>query len=112
MFHERKKKMSYIPDCRAEYKTNYRGEKTGEPNPYYEGNLNENDKQFIKGFDWCVDTVNTIEFTDFEDIPEEVSVKDAKLVLSAFKEWLLERIECDRDETIVSIIDEYPEEED
>lgn len=45
--------MTYFRNARDKYDTNYKGEKTNKPNPYYEGLLSDNDKLELVGYDYC-----------------------------------------------------------
>ena len=92
----------YIPDCRSEYLEN------NEANPYYEGNLKDEDKGEITGYDWCVQAVQTAFCNlDCMETPDYISrnklEKAAKDIALFVARWL----ESDRDELITSIIDSY-----
>jgi len=67
--------MTYIPDCRNKTIVHpVTGEDTKEPNGYYEGNLKENDKRFIKGFDYCLEeAVDNFFDNDMFGLQDEMS---------------------------------------
>ena len=117
--------MSYIPDCRTDEN-------------YNEKYLNAQDKEFLRGFDWCCEMAadcffDNLPFTDDtyimhtlnEEIPEdsheEYDVESefdlparhriVKTYADMLRAKLLEFIECERDELITSMIDEMPEDE-
>lgn len=134
--------MTYIPDTRNKFKPQlYKGTKgaSAEPelNPYYEGNLNDEDKTFVKGFDYAVedieDTFKTIddylEIEDFQLTSEEIEFisadnelenytdeelepyRDNAILIKLIKDIVLRTLECTRDEIITSMIDEYDEDD-
>ena len=45
--------MTYFRNARDKYDTNYKGEKTEKPNPYFEGYLSDDDKLELVGYDYC-----------------------------------------------------------
>ena len=94
--------MSCIPDCRTdEY--------------YNEKYLNEKDKEFVSGFDYCTKSAVECGFANIEDFFYELEIdvrpSDVKKVTEAVEKWLLDWIESQRDEMITSIIDYMDEEE-
>ena len=111
--------MSIIPDCRQdEY--------------YNEKYLNENDAQFVAGFDWArIFAVNNffdnIEIYDLEDMEAETEEEQAlldymeehreaaeaaaKIFIKNIKEAIMEHIESERDELITSMIENMNDEE-
>ena len=128
----------YLPNVREEKLEN------GEENGYFEGNLNEKDSEFIRGFDWCAEMSVTNFFDNLFDIfPQESflghtlaerlpeymkneyevtyrfpenepdSKKKRKIVVETYadllREELLNWIESDRDESIVSMLDNCEE---
>ena len=119
--------MSYIPDCRSdEY--------------YNQKYLTGNDKEFIRGFDWCVemaadnffDNIDTVFGTDDhlihvlnEKVPEsmqeewefesffpdaEKRVMKVETYADLLRKELAEWIESHRDELITSMLDHMDEE--
>lgn len=128
--------MSYIPDCRAKTKINpYTGEDTGEPNAYYEGNLNEKNKIEIRGYDWCQEVVTSSFFDNLdtmfgedsyimhylnEELPEDMKdeyeieytfgdredeVVKVETYLDLLQSKMMDWIEDHRDELITSMIE-------
>ena len=94
--------MSYIPDCRTdEY--------------YNEKYLNEEDKEFVNGFDYCTKSAVECGFANIEDFFDEFEIdvrpSDIGKVTEALEKWLLDWIESQRDEMITSMIDYMSEEE-
>lgn len=96
--------MSWFPDCRTHefYNQKY---------------LNDNDKEFVKGFDFAVEQVlnlvdnNADVYPDFEEILNRdkavINVDKEKIVHEAIEQWL----ESERDMLITSMIDNMGEEE-
>lgn len=112
--------MSYIPDCRTD-------------EVYNEKNLNEDDKQFVKGFDWCVESAADCFFDNLdvyfgddshlmhvlnEELPQGLKGKyevylgsgatdtrDITTYGDLLRARMLEFIESERDELITSMID-------
>ena len=130
--------MSYIPDCRERFKPVY-GPKSNkdEINGYWEGYLNENDKEYINGWDIVADDVTASFFaniTDFECLNEIFVSSEIESIgryacihrldsempkdaprevrfLRKLHEELVDWIESERDEMIVSMIDNMEVEE-
>lgn len=47
--------MTYFPSVRTKNRVNvFTGEETDEPNGYWEGNLNDRDKVFVRGYDCAI----------------------------------------------------------
>lgn len=95
--------MTYIPDCRTDEN-------------YNERYLNEKDKEFVKGYDWAVETVlnilnNADVYPDFADLLDPnkalVNVDKAEIVKDALEQWM----EGERDMLITSMIDHMDEKE-
>lgn len=127
--------MTYIPDCRAKTKVDFHGKDTGEPNPYYEGNLNEKNKAEIRGFDWCQEVVASSFFDNLdtmfgedsyimhylnEELPEDMKdeyeieytfgdredeVIKVETYLDLLQSKMMDWIENHRDELITSMIE-------
>ena len=87
--------MSYIPDCRTDEVYNFK-------------NLNEENKIFVNGFDYCMSEVVENAFDNIEDIELDADVRpsDIRKTLEAFLPKLKEWVELGRNELIVSILDE------
>ena len=91
--------MSYIPDCRTD-------------EFYNEKMLQGADKEFISGFDQAVSSMdNAFDNIDaicdlVEEMPEELSPKDIRISAGLFREFLKNWMEIERNENIVSILDE------
>ena len=127
--------MTYIPDCRNPKEINFKGEVIGE-NAYYEGNLSDRDKEFVRGFDYCVDYAadnffdNLITYYDRdsylihilnEELPRELKdsyeveidgqtfTRDVETYKDLFRKQMLDWIEMQRDELITSMIDNAAE---
>lgn len=111
--------MSYIPDCRTD-------------EFYNEKYLNEKDAEFVRGFDWCCEMAADIFFDNLpfaedshlmhvlneeipEDTHEEYDIESefdvpaqhriVKTYADKLRALLLDFIESERDELIVSMID-------
>jgi hypothetical protein len=88
--------MTYFPDCRTD-------------EFYNEKELEGEDREFIRGFDWCVENCVDNGFDNVEgvDLCEEADVRpsDVEKVLEAFKPWLLRWIESSRNEVITAMLD-------
>lgn len=94
--------MSYIPDCRTdEY--------------YNEKYLNEKDKEFVIGFDYCTQVAVECGFANIEDFFDEFKIdvrpSDIGKVTEAVEKWLLDWIESQRNELITSMLDDMSDEE-
>ena len=131
--------MSYFRNVRDKYDTDFKNTGKKEPNPYYEGYLNEQDKVYINGYDHNTENVvtnffyNTDIYTErFEQIGFDPLKVDANVlqdekdiddyseeeldamsmetkVLLAIANSLLEYIESDRNMLITSMIDNLSE---
>ena len=118
--------MSYIPDCRTD-------------SFYNADNLSENDKQFVNGFDYCVENAADNFFDNLdvyfgddshimhvlnEELPDylkteyemefafrdgEKETREVKTYADLLRAKLLDYIEMERDELITSMIDEASE---
>ena len=93
--------MSYIPDCRTDA-------------DYNEKFLGHDDKEFVRGYDWCTEHAAKNAFDnlycwDHDDL--DVRPSDIGKVLEAFKPFLLDWIEQERNNLIVSMIDSMDDEE-
>lgn len=101
--------MSYIPDCRTD-------------NNYNEKYLNEKDREYLEGFDWCVKTVLE-SFTDNMNIyKDEFDINGVALNLAWFlennqevaeklKECMVHFSEMERNTLITAMIEGMDEEE-
>ena len=138
--------MSYIPDVRNRFRERlYEGTRgaskmdKNERNPYWEGYLNDTDKEYVRGYDWNTEQVvssffqnldvfaDILDFIDTDDIDieevvsersileysdEELAEKsESTLIAKKMRECLLEWIEMERNELIVSMIDGMKEDE-
>lgn len=120
--------MTYIPDCRNDEN-------------YNEKYLNEKDAEFVKGYDWCAEEVADNFFNNInvyfeddshlmhilnEEMPEsmqyeedveyrfgqrEKETRKVKTYLDMLRSKLQDWIESERDELIVSMIDNMDDEE-
>lgn len=96
--------MTMIPDCRTDEN-------------YNEKYLNDANKEFIKGYDYAVEQIlnlvdnNSDVYPDFDDLLDPnkgiVNVDKKKIVHEAVDAWA----ECQRDETITSMIDNMDDDE-
>lgn len=105
----RRYRMSYIPDCRTD-------------NNYNEKYLNEKDREYLEGFDWCVKTVLE-SFTDNMNIyKNEFDINGVALNLAWFlennqevseklKECMVHFSEMERNTLITAMIEGMDEEE-
>lgn len=95
--------MTYIPDCRTD-------------EVYNESNLNDRDKEFVKGFDFCAENsvVNFFDnidvYEDELDIPgEDIDIvkiiENHEEIKDALQECLSDWMEQTRNELITSMID-------
>ena len=138
--------MSYIPNVRNRFKEHlYEGTRgaskmdKNERNPYWEGYLNDTDKEYVRGYDWNTEQVvssffqnldvfaDELDFLDMDDIDIEnvVSERDSSeyseeelegmskstLIAKKMRECLLKWIEMERNELVVSMIEGMKEEE-
>ena len=101
--------MSYIPDCRTD-------------EVYNEKYLNEKDKEYLEGFDWCVKTVLESFVDNINIYREEFDIEGASLNLEWFlqnnkavaeklKECMVHFSEMERNTLIIAMIEEMDEEE-
>lgn len=100
--------MTYIPNVRCEMdelSANYGKERV---NPYYEGNLHDDDKMLLKAYDWAVNQADGW----FYNVGCFNGVSLDEDYVDALKEDLLAWMEACRNEMVVSIIDGYEEEPD
>lgn len=103
--------MTYIPDCRTD-------------EVYNEGNLNDRDKEIVKGFDFCAENAvvnffdNIDVYEDELDIPgEDIDIvriiENHEEIKDALQECLKDWMEHTRDELITSMIDsDYTDKDD
>ncbi len=138
--------MSYIPDVRNRFKEHlYEGTRgaskmdKNERNPYWEGYLNDTDKEYVRGYDWNTEQVvssffqnldvfaDELDFLDMDDIDIENVVSErgsseyseeelegmseSTLIAKKMRECLLKWIEMERNELVVSMIEGMKEEE-
>jgi len=113
----------YLPDVRNRYEEPlYKGTKGAKEqgegpreNPYWEGNLKPEDKETVWGYDWCVEAAETA-FSNLDgyalECEADVRPSDVRKVLEDFRGWLLDWLEAHRNELVVSILDNYEDEED
>ena len=95
--------MTRIPDCRSdEY--------------YNERFLSDDDKTFVKGFDWAVNTIltildNTEVYEELDDLLDDnkaiIKEGKAQIVRESIQDWA----EAGRNELITSMIDSMDEDE-
>jgi len=106
--------MTYIPNVRDVFTkplcvgTKGAEGREREENPYWEGNLRSTDREYVRGYDICVEDVECA-FANAEDYEcgADVRPSDVGKVIGDFKEWLLDWLENSRNETVVSILDGY-----
>ena len=97
-----------VPDCRSEHIVSYDGRVTDEPNGYWEGNLKDSDKDKVYGYDYCVNGVeNAIGNLGTMETPDYISRNKLEKVAKDIGEFIARYLESERNEMIVSIIDEY-----
>ena len=126
----------YIRDARNKYDQSPWNPESKEPNPYYEGYLNKEDKKFINAYDYTVDEadnffynldtfVDDIESEDFDidkvdmtlleadEIPEadKANATRETRIMLWFKESLAQHFEMNRDELVTSMLDNMDEKE-
>lgn len=102
----------YISDCRKDKTYNYE-------------NLSEKDKEFVDGYDYCIENsinsfwynldvyLNCDSYLNLmlnDEMPEIMQSENCKTWCDFLKAALEDWVEKDRDEIITSIIDHYPEE--
>lgn len=110
--------MSYIPPVREKTLKNiYTGAEKG-PNPYWEGNLNEQNKSLLQVMDWTIeDALSFFDNADnyAEEIVEKTDViiptKVFRKLVEGFKEAFEDYIEMQRTQTVVSWIESQSTEE-
>lgn len=117
--------MTYIPDCRTDKN-------------YNEKYLNNADKEFVKGFDWCIeeavdlffDNLDVVESDYLESVLNteypfapthyvqefryrntEKEEREIKTYADLLRFEILRWVECERDELITSMIDNMDEAE-
>lgn len=95
--------MSYIPDCRTD-------------KDYNENRLNEQDKEFVAGYDYAVgEILNMFDNIDvYPDLEELLDDKKAIITdgkIDTAKESVKHWAEMGRNELITSIIDGYSEDD-
>lgn len=99
--------MTYIPDTRSD-------------DYYNEKYLKEKDKEFIKGYDYAVNSsfeffLENLDAFDFEVDGEDINIgkilENHPDILAKFREVAKQNFESDRDEMIVSMIDYYSDDE-
>ena len=120
--------MSYIPSVRTKTVTSPYMDKDGEKeNGYWQGYLDKDNAMFVAGFDFAVKTsadsfFDNIDYLANYDDDAIISVDDINLSLSEFFEKhpnaleairraLLDWLEMDRDNLVVSAIDDMEQEE-
>lgn len=131
--------MSYIPNVRREKDYNkFTGEERNEPNPYYEGNLNAENKQIKNGYDFACNSIKSFfsnisiyedalqEFFNTENIDEEVltaswedlneeeieGLSSETAICLCIKDCLLHYMEINRNELVTSLLEEQNENND
>lgn len=130
--------MSYIPDVRDALVKDFTGRPTKERNGYYEGLLSKRDRRNVDAFDFCVNTAENFFFNldayeavlrplgfdpyrvdnavlmgsktiqDYSEEEKESMSWETKLAL-VIGTSLLEWLEIQRNEWVVSMIDRMPE---
>lgn len=107
--------MTCIPDARKkEVKT---GEEK-EPNPYYEGNLAEKDREYIRGYDYAVNGVFKTMFDNIGEYNFSVEGEDMEMgrflcnhpeIRQKMREVFEYQFELERNEIVAAMIDGYNE---
>ena len=105
----------FIPNCRNQYLTNYEGIVTDEKNPYWEGNLNDNDRELLREFDFAADSFKSFfDNLDIYDTNFDIEGEDINLsrflhnhpaILETLKDAFAHYVEMERNETVVSLIE-------
>lgn len=107
--------MTYIPDVR--HKTIRKPyTQQMEENSYWEGYLDNDDKNWLKGYDWAVDEVLSMIFDNIGDLELEVEGEDMDMarflmnhpeIRQKMKAAFEQEFESCRDELVVAMIDGY-----
>ena len=108
----------YVPNTREKREYNWRGEDIGE-NPYYEGNLNEKNKEIMRLYDYGVDDSlnafdNLADWLDEDELSTDEAYHLAKVlenekIMELLKKTLEEAIECSRNDYVISLIENQEE---
>lgn len=111
--------MSNLPNTREKREYNLRGEDIGE-NPYYEGNLNDENKRIMRIYDFGVDDAlnafdNLANMIDEEKLSTDETYHLAKVlenekIMELLKNTLEELIEYSRNDYVISLIENQEEE--
>ncbi len=107
--------MTYIPDVR--HKTIRKPyTQQMEENSYWEGYLDNDDKNWLKGYDWAVDEVLSMIFDNIGDLELEVEGEDMDMsrflmnhpeIRQKMKDAFEQEFESCRDQLVVSMIEKY-----
>lgn len=110
--------MTYIPDVR--HKTIRKPyTQQMEENSYWEGYLDNDDKNWLKGYDWAVDEVLSMIFDNIGDLELEVEGEDMDMsrflmnhpeIRQKMKDAFEQEFESCRDQLVVSMIEKYSQE--
>ena len=107
--------MTYIPNVRSKLERKPFAKQV-EENSYWEGYLDNNDKQWLKGYDWAVDEVLSMIFDNIGDLELEVEGEDIDMarflvnhpeIRQKMKDAFEQEFESCRDELVVAMIDGY-----
>ena len=102
--------MSYLPDTRD----------SSDNNPYWEGNLTKENKARIQEYDYAVDQVNNaldnLECIDTSELNIDQCYHLEKVIsdeatCKALREFLLGYMEMQRNDYVISMIENQPDEE-
>lgn len=118
IFLKKGENMSSIPNVRERYidplfpNTKGGEELTDAENPYWEGNLNESNATFVKGFDFLAKYLDTLVGNAFETIEYELesdgmdtTMMQVPRIELRLKEMLKEHVETMRNESITSMLE-------
>lgn len=90
-----------------------------EENSYWEGYLDNDDKNWLKGYDWAVNEVLSMIFDNIGDLELEVEGEDMDMarflmnhpeIRQKMKDAFEQEFERSRDELVVSMIEDYSQE--
>lgn len=90
-----------------------------EENSYWEGYLDNDDKNWLKGYDWAVDEVLSMIFDNIGDLELEVEGEDMDMsrflmnhpeIRQKMKDAFEQEFESCRDQLVVSMIEKYSQE--
>lgn len=98
--------MSYIPDTRHKLRIDFYGQQTDELNPYWYRILEGDDATELNGYDWAVECITNSLETHLENAGFDKEKKRQKIINA-----VLECLESNRDELVVSMLDNMNQED-